>query len=132
MRIILAAVAALTIAASAGTAQAGCQINVGVRNTGTSEITVSNGSQVKSRGGFWRRLRKGMWAYSTGGSFKLGPGETFSDGYIATFGCGKRRYRFIVQCVNPATGSMVEQYHYYPSTSGWTERQTFTKSLSCL
>ena len=133
MRKVLCIAIFCLLAAAGNDARAGCHINVGVKNTGDSDIKVFSSSRVKSRGGSWRRLQNGMWAASYDGSFVLAPGESYSDGYIATFGCGKkRRYRFTIQCRNAQTNRWAEQYFYYPSANGWTENQTFTKNISCL
>jgi len=123
---------AAALVLSAGPAVAGCNINVGVRNGSATPIKVFDSSKVKSRGGTWRRMSRGYWGAFTDGSFDLGPGETYVDGYLATFGCNaRRRYLFIVQCRNQATGIMSEQYLYYPSPNGWTRMQSFTKTLNC-
>lgn len=127
----VALVAAIVLSAPEP-AQAGCQINVGVKNVGDRTLRFSNSSSVKSKGGWWRRLRKGMWAHGESRLIDLEPDARFVDGYLATFRCGaKRRYRFTVSCFDHGTDVWTETYHYYPGPTTWTTEQTFTAKLTC-
>lgn len=107
-------------------AHAGCDINVSVRNADSAEFDIRPSIQkVKIKGGTWRRLDKGYWG--SGNRFEVDAGETYTDVYQAGFGCNKkRRYRFWIDCPDGSHRSV-----YYPSANGWTERQSFTASLSC-
>ena len=109
-----------------GMANAGCKINLGVKNAGGSILDVAGvNSKVKSKGGVWKRLSKGNWG---GGVLK--PGDTHYDLYEATFRCGaKRRYQMYYRChTGPLKGKAFVDY--YPAASGsWTTKQSLTISL---
>ncbi len=114
-----------------GSAQAGCQLNITVKNTGKAGLSVSNGTSltgVKSKGGSWKGLKKGYW-FSESFFIRVDPQKTISDIYSATFGCGaKRRYRIRYKC---RSGEMEGQSfsYYYPSEKDWTKNQTVSIRL---
>ena len=130
-----AALCVAVIGLAAAPAQAGCRINVGVKNTSAQQISVGrHASRVKSKGGTWRSLGTGYWGSSFGdyGWFILDNGEQYIDRYKAAFRCGaKRRYRFSIRCNDPATGTDVVITHYYPSATTWTTQQSFVANLTC-
>ena len=121
---------ALTLMSIPGLASAGCKINLSVQAPGDTNIRVFNwgNSAVKSKGGVWRNLRFGQWISNKIMARSISAGGTFSDVYNASFGCSKkRRYRISYQC-GP---NREEKAYYYPSTSGWTTKQSLTINLPC-
>lgn len=128
---ILGIVVVLTLGTWLPDVQAGCTINVFVKNSGKARIRISNTTNytgAKSKGGLWRRLGKGLW-FSTKDSIFLDPGKTTGDNYFADFRCGaKRRYRVFYQCKEGKyKGRSFSAY--YPSSTTWTTRQSVTVSL---
>ena len=108
-------------------AQAGCGINLGVKNTGSSSITLYNyiKSSAKIKNGTWRDLHHGLWGSGTKKKWTLAAGETYTDNYSASFGCGKnRRYRIYYWCSNNTNRTT-----YYPSANGFTKKQSLTINL---
>lgn len=125
-------------------AHAGCQINIYVKNTGSARLKVynkwahlpSDESSVKIKMGTWRGLYTGGWwpGYTPGSTpserFELDPGQQDGDNYRATFNCGaKRRYKIPYSCTEGkyANRSFTK---YYPSETGWTDKQSVTIQLS--
>jgi len=110
-----------------GTASAGCNINLGVKNANASSIDVHLTilSAVKSKGGVWRRLRDGHWGPSDGWAKTLAPGQSYKDNYAATFGCNKnRRYKIRYECGNDSAITT-----YYPTATSYTKKTTLIVSL---
>jgi hypothetical protein len=106
-----------------GAANAGCQINIFVENTGIYAVDVrtgTNGTGVKTKGGSWRKLTSGNWRLM--GDETIEAGEQRGNRYNAVFGCGKnRRYRIKYYC----KGGANERSHftsYYPSPTEWTKK----------
>ena len=121
----------LMVLASVYEASAGCKINIFVKNTGDYNINVQNYSSstgVKSKGGFWKALDTGSW-FHRDSTIWTHPGERKGDDFSAAFGCGvNRRYRIKYDCLNgPKGGSSFTEY--FPSSTGWTTRQSFTVKL---
>lgn len=116
----------LLCAAWPESALAGCNINLSLKNAGTSIIQVwRNDSKVKSKGGLWRALYKGGWDGYGG----VKPGGTNDGIYKATFNCGsKRRYQIKYTC---KTGPKVDTtfVDYYPGANAWDTRQSLTITL---
>lgn len=102
----------------AGKASAGCDITIKVKNTGNATYTVNwDDSKVKVKGGLWKKIGDGKESVS--------PGAIVSTTYKALFNCGsKRRYQ-----VRTLKGGS-EKTTYYPSSSTWTTKQTFTVKVS--
>ena len=95
------------------TAMAGCRINWAIQNNSGENIWVSQ-SQVKSKGGSWKRAFTYNGKLET--AFHLKPGAKIMKVYNATFGCkAKRRWRFEVTNSNGCSKQV-----YYPSPTGWT------------
>lgn len=130
-RVLIFAVVLSAVTVAVGPAAAGCAINLGVENTGSSSLWVQGElSKVKSRGGTWRRLGASNWAPTGASSFHLQSGGTAIDVYNATFGCGKkRRYRIVYECGSGANRSA--RTTHYPGASSWTKNQSPTIGLSC-
>lgn len=96
------------------TAFAGCKIKVDVKNKTGSTINVDwKDSKVKIKNGTWKKLGTN--------SQTIGKGATKSHSYNATFGCNKNRQYKIYW-----SGAGQDGWEYYPSTSGFTKRQSFT------
>ncbi len=91
-------------------AQAGCSINIELKNDENVRVLyVQLGSDVKSKGGSWKKLVRSQQHIETG--------KTISFVQNGTFGCkAKRRYRV----------RFVKEGHrwieYYPSATGWTTK----------
>ncbi len=113
---------------------AGCQLNVYVKNTGKDSLKVKNGvlfgddSSVKIKLGTWRNLITGGWL-DDDLEFRLDSGQKKGDGFRADFNCGaKRRYKVRYTCQGGKhSGSLFTDY--YPSPTGWTEKQSVTIKL---
>lgn len=118
---------------------AGCKLNVYVKNIGKIPLDVFNFQNsaetgVKSKMGTWRPLIRGKWEPAIQGDlgqerFSLAPGQRKGDDYAAGFGCGaKRRYRITYMCMS---GTLKGKHFtdYYPSANDWTEQQTVTIPL---
>ena len=121
MRTILIAAAILMCWGEVTPAQAGCNITLGVKNTGKGEIFIfRKESKVKVKGGTWKQLSKLSW-YPGSPSNKPGyqPGESGSDDFKAQFKCGaKRRYMIKYRCA--ALPGHLRKSVYYPSDTGYT------------
>jgi len=113
-----------------GTASAGCNINVGVKNSNASSIDVKVKlfSAVKTKNGAWRNLQAGHWGPGPVASTwtkRLAPGQTYKDNYSATFGCKKnRQYRIRYDCGDDSSVTT-----YYPSGTSFTKKTTFVINL---
>lgn len=110
-------------------AQAGCTINLSIKNTGDHLLQVyPHSSRVRNKGGFWRSLQKGFW-FRTYSKVKLKSGQLRGDGYLANYKCAKpRRYHIYYSCLEgPKKGA--ELATYYPSADGFTTKQTLTIAL---
>jgi hypothetical protein len=110
---------------------AGCNINIYVKNGGNNKIRVMNSmlySSVRNKTGTWRALFKGGWFHNAG-TIDVNPGETKGDGYIADFSCSaERRYKIDYQCYEGSyKGSFFTTY--YPSADGYTTDQNVTINL---
>lgn len=119
---------AIFLSVGAYNAIAGCKINVFIKNTGNYSLDVSNFTSltgVKTKMGVYRGLHKGYW-FSSDDWVEVDAGARKGDDYAADFGCNKkRRYRIKYYCRGGAqNGSSFTKY--YPSTSGWTEKQSLT------
>ena len=112
-RILAVAVAgALTLGASS--AHAGCKIEIDVKNSTGHTITVNwKSSKVKVKNGIFKKLGTN--------SQTIGKGATKSHSYNADFGCNKKRQYKVYW-----SGGGEDGWEYYPSTSGFTEKQSFT------
>ena len=112
-----------------GWAEAGCTINLTIKNTGDHLLQVyPSSSRVRNKRGFWRSLQKGYWFW-TYPRVKLKPGQLRGDGYLANYKCAKpRRYHIYYKCLEgPKKGA--ELATYYPSADGFTTKQTLTIAL---
>ena len=114
-------------------AEAGCRLNVYVKNSGKGSLLVLNRKQmpetaVKAKMGVWRGLRQGFW-FSGSDTINISTGQTKGDQYDAGFGCGaKRRYRINYLCTSGANKGS-DFTDYYPSAKDWTTSQTVTIPL---
>ena len=113
----LVLVAAATLAMPA--AQAGCSLNVFVKNTGQVNVKVHvTVAHVKTKGGSWLYLSKGGWFLKT---TELAPAGQTGDNYAAKFGCGvNRRYKVQYSCLAGAYHGQIFTA-YYPSSTTWTK-----------
>ena len=114
--------------------QAGCKLNVYVKNVGKYPLDVFNFKRnaetgVKSKMGVWRGLVKGNWEPATQGDlgverFSVLPSRRKGDDYDAGFGCGvNRRFRIKYMCMSgPNRGNHFTEY--YPGQKSWTRNQT--------
>lgn len=117
------------MALAAGSAEAGCQIQISVQNVSNVRDADVRG-EAKSKGGSWRKMHKGNWGSRYGS--EIHPGRTMTDIYSAAFGCGKkRRYKFVFQCQRPNSSIGPFVTKYYPSRTGWTQEQQISLSVSC-
>ncbi len=115
-------------------ALAGCRINLYVKNTGKTTVDVKNDhwggddTAVKIKLGTWKNLHLSGWFYDDD-KFSLDPIEKKGEEFRADFNCGsKRRYKVRYTCQSGKyRGS--EFTDYYPSSTGWTEKQSVTVSL---
>ncbi len=131
--VVLLAVAMLYVV-SGTDVFAGCQLNVYVKNTGKESLNVKNGilfgddSSVKIKLGTWRNFITGGWL-DDGYEFGLDSGQKKGDGFRADFNCGaKRRYKVRYTCQEGKyRGSLFTDY--YPSPTGWTDKQSVTVNL---
>jgi len=102
-------------------AQAGCNMNLYVKNTGKNPILIyGNASRVKTKGGLWKSLRKAGWVPT----FTVQPGRRVGDDWKATFKCqAKRRYQIKYQCLR---GPFKKKTFttYYPGSTNWTTGQS--------
>ena len=117
------------VAGWTGSAQAGCVLNLSIKNIGEHRLQVyPRSSSVRNKRGFWRTLTKGYWfqEYTT---VRLNPGQLRGNGYLANYKCAKpRRYKIYYKCLEgPKRGA--ELATYYPSAEGFTTRQTLTIGL---
>ena len=108
-----------------------CKINLTVKNTSKkNEVRVQNsyfsGSEVRVKRGTWKKLYKLRWV---GKDFYVKPGATKSDVVEAKMKCSaQRRYMIRYACISKThTG---EKVVYYPSSTGYTTRQTLTINLT--
>lgn len=108
-----------------------CIVNLSVKNVGSQTLYVSNAlSKVKVRNGYYRALSKGHWSSKREQTIKNG--RTFTDSYRAQQGCNKkRRYRIEYRCGAYGSGNVSNRGIYYPSTNGWTTKQSLTINISC-
>lgn len=106
-----------------------CVIRLSVENTGTSDLYVYNSKNttytaVKTKGGFWRSLKKGKWIDEWHTKyFYANPEEKLTDYYYGNLGCNlNRRYRIRFKCEG---GKYNGQWFtkYYPSSSSWTKNR---------
>ncbi len=96
-----------------GTAHAGCKIEIDVKNDTGHTISVDwRDSKVKIKNGVWKKLGTN--------SQTIKKDKTKSHSYNATFGCNKQRQYKIYW-----SGGGEDGWEYFPSTSGFTERQSF-------
>ncbi len=113
-----------------GSVEAGCKLNLAIKNPGKNLINVINfRSKVKKKAGTWRRLHKGGWNIP-----RVKPGKVASDVYSAGFGCKtSRRFLITYNCVNgPRKGQQYVEYyprHRGPS-SGYTKAVNITIPLA--
>lgn len=117
--------------AAPNTAEAGCRINLSVKNGGEAKLSVQNvrsETGVKTKGGHWRALKTGSWLNAQL-SIDLVPGQKVGSDYKAALGCAlKRRYRIRYAC--KAGANKHRQFtKYYPSATGLTGKQTLTITL---
>jgi hypothetical protein len=107
--------AATALPASAST---GCGITVHVQNNSNSAIKVQwdksdSRAKVLTGAGWWKKLGSG--------STTIQPSHTGSKAFTLDFSCGtNHQYR-----VHYTKGSN-SAYAYYPSTSSWTTKASFT------
>ena len=125
-------IAAIALLLGSYSAQAGCNINLQVKNNSygdtvmvrASSATDSWKSKVRTSGGTWRALTNGGWI---GRNLLLEYGEQGGGTYRADFSCSKkRRYRIAYNC----NGGNV-RYAYYPSSTTWTKNTNIRVNLGC-
>ena len=104
-----------------------CKINIRAKNLGSRDIDIRwNRSRVRTRVGTWKgmaplgtqrretvRHAKGMAGAALSGTGSIRTSRTVSLACNA-----RRRYRFTLEMGG------VEQYYYYPSSSGFTQKTT--------
>jgi hypothetical protein len=122
-----AAALALAFAGTATPTTAGCSVNVTFHSTEASpappndviEVDLHE-SKVKIKGGFWKKLS------SKEDIETVFPGERAKRTFKLDFGCSSsRRYKFLIQDDN----SSDEKTLYFPSSLGWTTKQSFTVTV---
>ena len=130
---ILSGILSIGLFAVADSAEAGCDINLKVKNSTGSTICVNNsdvnGSAVKVKNGTWKKLIKGSWN-SPDESIQVTNGSSTSDVYKASFKCSKKRqYKIRYNCGPCTTGASSSHTKYHPSSSSFTTKQTVTITL---
>lgn len=101
----------LTFGTSA--AHAGCKIEIDVKNSTGHQISVDwKSSKVKIKNGVFKKLGTN--------SQTIANGATKSHSYNADFGCGKQRQYKVYW-----SGGGEDGWEYYPSTTGFTTKQSF-------
>ncbi len=93
-------------------ANAGCSINIKLKNNESNTVSVLwSKSKVKTKGGSWKKVGTNITS--------IDPGKTLVRNYFATFGCKlKRRYKILFR-----QGSNTWS-EFYPSPTGWSTNQT--------
>lgn len=114
MRGALSIGAIVLVALLSSNTYAGCIINIQVKNKDPVRVLMASyGTQVKSKGGVWKKLHVRQQHIESG--------ESISFIQNTTFRCSaKRRYRIKFVKEN---NTWVE---YYPSANTWTTRTEFT------
>ena len=137
---ILAFLLAAGGGALAGTASAGCDINLRIENTGQGELQIRlKDSASKIRGGFWADFKGRIRGLQNRDEFIfIAPGDAFAGVLETDFGCSQnRRFRFSTACgERDGSGNFRaedDRDRYYPSDDGWTERRNVTIAVDrCL
>ena len=105
-----------------------CNINISVKNTGTSYVYAGGEppSGVRTANSTWRSMLLGGWH-----GYRVKPGSTETGVYKPVLKkCGKpRRYRLNYYCKGgPRFGEKFTEY--FPSKKGWTGIKNITFTMS--
>ena len=109
--VVSPAVADLGVEVTSTEVEQGCKITVKARNQGSRTAAISRDSQVRIRGGTWKKLGKSIW---------INAGQSRSWTYDLDFGCKVgRQYRFLAKQFDSNRNLLNSSWYTYP-------RRTFT------